>query len=600
MYCVINVPSNQVVFGPDTSDACMAEYARLNPSFDPKLFTISAVGSDTDVDTDVDVPEDEWSTECPSCKEPEFDIDAEECLACGYTEEDVSDEEPAPSGWDVIDTSTPDTFIYNINDPARPSHDRTGVNDDGDKFRMNDDGDWVKVAKTYTGFPPSRTPSIPKPSNVSVSDWSTGKVANGYGNTVTGNAGEVSDLARDRQIRQQRILAESCGIVHSDPMYARGMRCVGEGNKRHRQERDAWENMPSVEEAIVSISQTIVNEERDQQVVPACDIRMRDDGRVVIPGNGTHLPERRVFSKLLSTMKLSDGSPAFPSAGPFLTSLPPGERADTFNKVMNRVGDQDIMVHTRNNESAPDGRALYAITGPKYAAIGADEVLGRLSDAVDFNGAKGYGTYNPDTTNVQLDALWVPEEITDLSAGDVFKFGARFKTNDAGGGSVRGGGVSFQNDCLNLIFVSEVYAEHFRMVHKGSMSDMRHKVHNGMKNIINGFEPLLADWGMLNERDIRTVDLWGERFTNVPDALEWAVSNGKLCKDIANKVALEALLSGYAAERRDGLTTNTLTDIVNAVTRAAWNATLEECERHVMERDAGLLVPVLARTVANA
>ena len=427
-------------------------------------------------------------------------------------------------------------------------------------------------------------------------DWRTGVAPSTYGNLSTGAAGTVSDVAVERQLRQRKILAESCGIVTSEPMYARGTRCVGEGNRKFRELRVEWEQAPEVGECVEGLRTAIQDEERVHTVVPAHEIRMRDDGAIIIPGNGVHVPERRVFSSLMSTMRMRDtAGPAFPNAAAFLALLPPDERADVFNAQMGRVADKQVMIHTRNNAATKDGRAMYALTGPTYPAVGADQICDGLSTAVDFNGSRGYLKYDPESTDVKLDALWMPEQVTDLSAGDVFKFGARFRTNDAGGGAVKGGGIAYQNDCLNLQIISESYAPEFRLVHKGTMQGLRRTVQQGMAKVMDGFKPLLEDWGIIGHTSLPHVELWGERFTSTADALTWAVKNGKLGAGLAEKVAVEVLLSGYAGECSAGLATGSLQDVVNAVTRAAWMATMDDCTRHVMERDAGALVPVLAR-----
>ena len=567
MYAILNLATQSAAFTGSAAE-CMKHYAAMGfpdghsivpATAAPTAVQSAAVQSNPNPTQD----EDEYD-DCPACDEYAFNLSTGVCDECAYKEEDIPANAPTPT---VV----------------------TGP--DGDPVVQAPQG-WTDYDSSTPGGVPDPAPAVRV-----VSDWSTGGQANGYGNTVTGNAGEVSAIAKARQERQQKILKDM-GLVCSDPMYDRGMRCVGEGNKRFREERTAWEQAPAVPDLIDGLDQRIGNEERAQLVIPAQEIRMRDDGALHIPGNGTHFPEKRMFAGMLSMMRLtSDESPAFPAAAPFLTTLPPDERAWVFNKQMQRVAVKNIMVHTRANSATPDGRALYAITGPSYAAVGANEILRGVAEGVDFNGARGYLKYNPESTNVQLDALWVPETITDLSAGDVFKFGARFRTNDSGGGSVNGGGVAFQNDCLNLIFVSEVYAEAFRMVHKGSMDDLHSTVRAGMQGVVAGFKPLLDDWGMVYEADVRHVTLWGERFSTVPDALEWAVLHGKLGQDLANKAAVTALLDGYAGERADGLTTGTLTDIVNAITRAAWQSTVDECVRHNMERQAGALVPVLARAV---
>ena len=78
------------------------------------------------------------------------------------------------------------------------------------------------------------------------------------------------------------------------------------------------------------------------------------------------------------------------------------------------------------------------------------------------------------------------------------------------------------------------------------------------------------------------------------DALDYGVKNKEIGKGIADKVLVKALVEGYDFEEG-----NTLESLVNAMTRGAWVGLLDECEKEMLEREAGALVPVLAASAKN-
>jgi len=115
-------------------------------------------------------------------------------------------------------------------------------------------------------------------------------------------------------------------------------------------------------------------------------------------------------------------------------------------------------------------------------------------------------------------------------------------------------------------------------------------------------EPVLEQWGYLESTPINESFLWGRRFTDTEDkdgnnitaaenAIRWAVKNGKIGKGQAKKVMLDILLKGLEKEPSP-----CLDGIVNAITRAAHESLLDDIVREQLEREAGALIPVLART----
>jgi len=284
----------------------------------------------------------------------------------------------------------------------------------------------------------------------------------------------------------------------------------------------------------------------------------------------------------------NDSNLLFPKGFELMAAMDPDVRAHVFNRQLAKSDpDAPLVLRTRNNG---DQQTVYAAVSEKYSAVDGDEIASMLQGLSAFDGAKGQLTYNPESTNISFDALWMPEDITDLAAGDVFKVGMRFRTNDSGKGSINGGGISFRNLCLNLIILDNLYVPQFQLRHIGNSAE---NVEAVMKDyflrIRKGFDAFLTDWGVLSETAISKVKVWNQSFGTVTDALDWAVKHKKFGKQMADKVLVEALTKGYDFEKG-----NSLEDLVNAMTRAAHQGLFDEIERHQLERTAGELVPVLA------
>jgi len=320
---------------------------------------------------------------------------------------------------------------------------------------------------------------------------------------------------------------------------------------------------------------------------------MNDDGGLNIPGEAPIFLEEAGLNALLSKMRAphtltgTRSDQLFPSGYRQFLALDPDVRAYVWNKQVVKA-DKDATINLRTRLNG-DGRSVFGVVSPNYAVVDADEIAANLAAGIDFTGAKGKLTYNPATTNVTFDALWMPETITDLAAGDVFKVGMRFRTNDSGKGSINGGGISFRNLCLNLIILDEKYAPTFRIRHMGDVSHVKETMLSHMEALKAGFNVFLQDWGYLNETPINKVELWGQRFETVTDALDYGIQEGEIGKAIADKVLVEALTVGYDFEQG-----NTLESLVNSLTRGAWEGLLDEVESATLEKEAGVLVPVLA------
>ena len=425
------------------------------------------------------------------------------------------------------------------------------------------------------------------------------------GNTRLTKTGVVSQVAVERIDRHQEALTkgfEELGlqpIVHAPPVFATGTSVRADGNKRFREFRQSFDEMPDADVSLEQLIEIINDEQRmDLDDINASELRMEDDGTLSHTNFSGLKVEHNGLRDLLSRMRadhhlpMTDSNLLFPNGFQQFMALDPDVRAHVFNSQMAKANEaHEVKLRTRMNGG---DRSLFGVVSPGYSVVDADQIASSLVSGFDFAGAKGKLLYNPAKASVTFDALWMPNEVTDLAAGDVFKVGLRLKTNDAGKGSINGGGISFRNLCLNLIILDELYVPQFRIRHWGNVQEVEQVLIQNFELLKKGFNVFLQDWGYLNETPINKVDIWGQRFESVTDALDYGVKNKEIGKDVADKVLVKALVDGYDFEEG-----NTLESLVNAMTRGAWVGLLDECERATLEREAGALVPVLAASAKN-
>jgi len=189
-----------------------------------------------------------------------------------------------------------------------------------------------------------------------------------------------------------------------------------------------------------------------------------------------------------------------------------------------------------------------------------------------------------DGRGIRGTALWMPDEIVDLAAGDIFKVGVRIESDDTGRGRIRVSGVVFRNRCLNLIIIGEGEVETVAQVHRGEPSRILEVVSEGVETAREKVGSFLEAWG-----HARTVKV------DVPELLrDWVAKKKVDLPGIRSAAAREEVVDAFesAWRKEPG---DTLADAVNAVTRAAheeskWDVLFREA----LERQAAELVYVRA------
>ena len=157
----------------------------------------------------------------------------------------------------------------------------------------------------------------------------------------------------------------------------------------------------------------------------------------------------------------------------------------------------------------------------------------------------------------------------------------------------------FDNHCeaaQPLAEIDNASVEVMRKSHRGSMDgvvvDLTFATAKA-QDLVQGFA---KDWGFLRKAPVSKVEIYGERYNTVPEALKALVDQGRIDGMTATNAAVEALLSGYAKEPGNG----SLADIINAVTRTAHEAKFGLDKQEKMEKAAGELVPILLRSAQKA
>ena len=417
--------------------------------------------------------------------------------------------------------------------------------------------------------------------------------------------GTISEEAIERIERDEAVL-RAMGFEPTPPVYAKGTRVIDYGDNRFAELRSEWETLPEAAKAWEGLAKAVEGEDRVDLPIRAADLAMDDDGKLVVPGYGNITVEKRGFANLLSKFRMeasedygieshggkaARGNQVFPSAAPVMARMEPDLRAHVFNKMSGET-DPELMLKLRTRETNGK-RSLFATVSPGYTVVDANEIAKMVGGSRALDDSRAHVYYNPKSTNVQVDCIWMPNERPrNLAAGDFFKAGFRFRTNDSGAGSLKGGGIVYRNLCLNLLIVAQDYAPMVQLRHWGDMAQIETELIGATRKVREGMSAILDDWGVLANTLIDDVEMWGQTFPCVEDALVWAVENEKIGKNISSKVLQENLLNGYKFEQGD-----TPAALINAMTRAAWEGKFSESERAQLESEAGKLVPLFAHAV---
>tara|TARA_R100000655_G_scaffold17618_1_gene37487 strand:+ start:328 stop:1815 length:1488 start_codon:yes stop_codon:yes gene_type:complete len=436
--------------------------------------------------------------------------------------------------------------------------------------------------------------------------------------TYVTKTGTVSEIAEERVLRQKdriEALAAKHGDLNKDgwamkrALYPFGYTTsrLAEGQIQHS--RMDHDSKPQVVDMLKGVRDQVKAEDRRDLNVPVSTLRLCEESghlfRTDGPAAGKRLPMTSAawsgMCSLLPTIGLKGAD--------YLAQKPIKERARNFNEDIARLvleSDKQVKMRMRRSEKSPTGWENWGVVGPKFGIFDADSICDALlpsfrqmqNDCAVGQAPRGEGFYDPETSKLQLDCFWHADHLIDPAAGDVFKGGLRVKSADNGGSSISGSLVVWRNDCMNFIIISKHTVQLMRQVHRGNMQGTEVKLDSAAREVekfMRGFE---QDWGFLRKAPITKVELYGEQYNSVPEALMGLVNSGRIKgfgRGVARDVQVQLLLNNWGEEPGESLA-----DAINAITRYAHMTPHGLKRRTSLEEQAGELMPVLVKAARKS
>lgn len=454
-----------------------------------------------------------------------------------------------------------------------------GIDTDTDADPVDDDGDEPTVQipagrNPLAGLPATgaKTPHYAVDTRVDVKE----PTATGAGSvSFTGASGTVSHVAVQR-IALQDEWAANAGFALPPPVYAAGTRCVDLGAQNFRAIRQSVDSMPTFAVAARMVADAIKAEDREDVVCHARDVRMTDDGRIDTDPHRTTRHNRLLID--FDAFRAFCHRTGNGAGATYLGDVPAQRRAMNVNADL-AGADASYMFRTRIGASG--AREIFATLSPGYGVFDADSVMALA--APHLQDTRAEVVY--DGARLKATALWMPDHVVDLAAGDVFKAGVRITTSDVGGGSIKVDAVLWRNRCLNLIIVGSADVTTCRRVHKGEGRDIASDVDAGIRQARELIAPFLQSWGAARAATIAESE---EQMKARIEAIVNESRGGVKATKAERETAIPAILNAWRAE--PGFT---VADLANALTRAAHESEdfVADYRSH-LERRAGQLVLV--------
>lgn len=456
---------------------------------------------------------------------------------------------------------------------------------------------------------------------------------------MTGNAGENSTIARERQGRVNAVLDAAIhkatdGKVsewaHTDPVYTAGDRVNAIGVENFTREGEALQATGPLSANLIQTADVIDAEQRRPVAFNVRDLRLDVvDGQLFM--KRTTEPGKRGLPVTAGVLRdICDYYPA--TFGAIKSSLVtdyeagglhPDYKAETFNRyVVDRWSKLEasarLTLPNRRQRRGPSVRKgdlllwvrvqseqwqAFTVTSPKNTSRGFDGAafLRTVATALDGSGFYGQADYNPADTGVSFAGWMMPNHIVDLSAGDVFKAGISGGTSDSKKGGYELWLSAIRNLCLNLIILANERARLMRKTHIAKPADVQRATRDALSAADGALDLLRDEWGILRssalpcpledlEMEQAAIDKATRLFPDTPEAVAVALAEAaKLVTlpGVKRDVMVEGLLTGWKAEPGE-----TPADIVNAVSRLHL---LAEIDQYQLARQAGELVPILAK-----
>lgn len=412
--------------------------------------------------------------------------------------------------------------------------------------------------------------------------------------------GTTVDAAGAARSADDAAAATLAGFSPTAPLYTRGTMVVDLGVENARAARMEHDAMPSVSDACEGFLADVQREERHDQTVRCSEIRMDKVGRLVT-GDRRLLVHERAFGSFCSRMGFGGGD--------YLARCWPELRAINVNRWADRIAQDEAKVSSkpgfapaevvlRTRNASGGGREVFGVVSDGYAAFDADKVAAAIQLAMPRD-AKLRVAYDGFRTrfDVMFHSTVQPESFV---AGEFFRAGISIRTDDTGGGSLRGSSFVEQNLCLNLIVIDKAAQPLFALRHLGSVERLADEFRAGLGRAKDSLEHFLRQWGYATSDDL----VAAERARNdepLPQRMEDLLigfANGAIERDLVPLRArraetLETLAKCYAADTSsDGPRRGTVTraGLVNAITRYAHRVEPDPWKGAELERAASALL----------
>lgn len=376
--------------------------------------------------------------------------------------------------------------------------------------------------------------------------------------------GAVSSIAFER-IERQDTWARDAGFALKPPVYAPGTRVLPVGDQNFRTERCRLEELPRFQTAASYVTRAIEKEAREDVTVELTDVAMTHQGALVL-GTREYELEHLAFLQLASHANFAMG------ARYLAERCDRALRADNVNAQLAKHPDHKLVFRTRQG---PEGQRprIYAAVSTGYAAVDSDTVLEAVTPALYH----AHGELVYDGSGITATALYMPDHVVDLAAGDIFKAGVRVRTDDTGRGRIKIAAVLWRNRCLNLLIIDEGEVETVSEVHRGDPARILAAVRSGVETAQGKIGNFLDAWGKARQIKVDPMK----------QIEEWVAQKKVTPRTERERDQLvQALLDAWQKEPGD-----TLADAVNAVSRAAHEEHSFPMDfREQLERQAARLV----------
>ena len=432
--------------------------------------------------------------------------------------------------------------------------------------------------------------------------------------------GDISQVALDRQAKENNVLRGYGVKVSKSKLYASGRRTSGWGDENLNKLTDNHNNGPDVVDILRDLWRTVAAEgRRDIVVMEPHLLRMHDDGSIICPVGTSSAVVGSDWDKFMAafeeanpmavdTVQLEpnglDGIlrhlKRWPHGIGYLKRIDTKLRAHNFNERMKRTEEGDIKpfrIRSRYRSGTTEsGWAAVSLDFPTVADT--LNTIRKIAEALkplglegrgEGEGIKGEVIYDPATTKLSVSALVARNEWVDPATDDVFKAGFKVVSRDDGKGGWDLYFIAFRNHCENFIIVHVDSSDGVlgnKGWHNRSNAQLLEGMNEALAQGVEFMEDFIDLWGLsstVSAADALGIDLTDEEHGLRGDARKFyeaheydprsriiaeIISRPEMKAEVATDVLCEAILQGWDLNDAEGRDTSgmSVNDLINAVT----------------------------------